>query len=173
MHIEGLDEPDSRILDVIEKNARLTYKEIGDRVGISRVSVKARMQAMEEKGIIRGYETVINPTAEPAGIRFVLDLECRPDTYEDAAEYLSRNKMIRQIYGMSGECRIHAAGFAPNTRNLENFARTIYREKLGVNRISCHTVLSVLMDRDGGVEYERNDKQGAGDKESEHLETEE
>jgi len=59
MHIEGLDETDNRILDVIEKNARLTYKEIGDRVGISRVSVKARMQAMEEKGIIRGYETVI------------------------------------------------------------------------------------------------------------------
>lgn len=173
MHIEGLDETDNRILDVIEKNARLTYKEIGDRVGISRVSVKARMQAMEEKGIIRGYETIINPTAEPTGIRFVLDLECRPDTYEDTVEYLSRNKMVRQIYGMSGECRLHAAGFAPNARNLENFARTIYREKLGVSWISCHTVLSVLMDRDGGVEYERNDKQGAGDKESEHMETEE
>ena len=39
MHIEGLDETDSRILDVIEKNARLTYKEIGDRVGISESSL--------------------------------------------------------------------------------------------------------------------------------------
>jgi DNA-binding Lrp family transcriptional regulator len=166
MNIEGLDEIDNRILDVICENARLTYREIGERVGISRVSVKARMRAMEEKGIIRGYHTVINPTAAPEGIRFVMDLECRPDSYGDVTEYLAHEKMIRQIYGLSGECRLHAAGFASNSRNLENFAKTIYREKLGVNRIAVHTILSTLMDRDGGVEYERKT-------EPEHLEREE
>ena len=35
MHIEGLDELDNRILDVIRENARLTYKEIGDAVGFT------------------------------------------------------------------------------------------------------------------------------------------
>lgn len=62
MPIEGLDELDNRILDIIKDNARMTYKEIGDRVGISRVSVKTRMDSMQEKGIIRGFQTVIDPT---------------------------------------------------------------------------------------------------------------
>ena len=73
----------------------------------------------------------------------------------NVVEYLASSKMIRQIYGVSGECRLHATGFASNTKNLQNFANTIYRSQHGVRRITCHTVLSVLMDVDGGVEYVR------------------
>lgn len=155
MHIEGIDETDNRILEIIKDNARLTYREIGERAGISRVSVKARMDAMQEKGIIRGYQTVIDPTKVPGGTKFFLDIECAPDSFEDIAEYLASGKMIRQIYCVSGECRIHAEGFAPNARNLEYFANTIYRQSHGIRRMGCHTVLSTLMDADGGVEYER------------------
>ena len=51
MHIEGIDEIDNKILDIIKDNARLTYKEIGEQAGISRVSVKTRMDALQEKGL--------------------------------------------------------------------------------------------------------------------------
>ena len=163
MQIEGIDELDNKILEIIKDNARLTYKEIGEQVGISRVSVKARMDAMQEKGIIKGFKTVIDPTNVPEGIRFFLDVECSPEHYEDVAEYLSKNRMIRQLYSVSGECRIHAVGYANNARNLEYFSNTIFRSGLGVHRISCHTVLSTMMDIDGGVEYVRY-------QESEYLE---
>ena len=155
MQIEGLDEIDNRILEIIRDNARLTYKEIGEKAGISRVSVKTRMDALQEKGIIRGYQTLIDPTKVPGGTKFFLDIECVPDYYEEMAEYLASSKMIRQIYGVSGECRIHAVGFAPNTSNLEYFTNTIYRSQRGVRRMGCHTVLSTMMDVDGVVEYVR------------------
>ena len=163
MQIEGLDEIDNRILSVIRDNARLSYKDIGEQVGISRVSVKTRMDTMQEKGIIQGYQTVIDPTKVPDGTRFFLDLECSPEHYEDLVELLAENRMIRQIYGVSGECRIHAAGFTKDSRTLENFANAIYRGQCGVRRLSCRTVLSTMMDRDGGVDYVRYQK-------SEHLE---
>ena len=163
MNIEGLDELDSRILEVIRDDARLTYKEIGEQVGVSRVSVKTRMDAMKEKGIIQGYKTVIDPTRVPEGTLFFLDLECDPYQFENVAEYLAGSKMIRKIYSVSGECRIHAVGFAPNARKLENFANAIYRSRNAVRRLSCHTVLATMMDIDGGVEYVRYQK-------PEHLE---
>ena len=164
MWIEGIDEIDNTILNIIRDNARLTYKEIGEQAGISRVSVKTRMDALQEKGIIKGFQTVIDPTNVPEGIRFFLDVECAPEHYEDVVEYLSKNKMVRQIYCVSGECRIHASGFANNVRNLEHFSNSIYRSQLGVRRIACHTVLSTMMDVDGGVEYVRY-------QEPEHMET--
>lgn len=163
MQIEGLDEIDNRILSVIRDNARLSYKDIGEQVGISRVSVKTRMDTMQGKGIIQGYQTVIDPTKVPDGTRFFLDLECSPEHYEDLVELLAENRMIRQIYGVSGECRIHAVGFTKDSRTLENFANAIYRGQCGVRRLSCRTVLSTMMDRDGGVDYVRYQK-------SEHLE---
>lgn len=163
MHIEGLDETDNKILDIIKDNARLTYKEIGELVGISRVSVKTRMDAMQEKGIIRGFQTVIDSTSVPNGTRFFLDIECVPEYYEEMVAYLADSRLIRQIYSVTGDCRIHAVGFAPNTKSLEFFANTVYRSQRGVRRMGCHTVLSTLMDTDGGVEYVRY-------QEHEHLE---
>lgn len=47
MHIEGLDALDNKILEVIKEDARLSYSEIGSRVGLSRVAVKNRMEVLE------------------------------------------------------------------------------------------------------------------------------
>ena len=57
---ETMDETDRKILDILRENARMSFSEIGSAVGISRVSVKKRMTAMEEAGIIRGYRAVID-----------------------------------------------------------------------------------------------------------------
>ena len=47
LYIEGLDVLDNQILNVIKNNARMSYSDIGEKVGVSRVSVKKRMEAME------------------------------------------------------------------------------------------------------------------------------
>ena len=155
MYIEGIDEVDNKILETIKDNARLTYKEIGEIVGISRVSVKNRMDAMQERGIIKGYQTVIDPTNVPEGTLFFIDIVGSPDHFEDVVEYLAQSKLIRQIYNLSGECRIHAIGYANHAAEMNLLSNSIFRGKLGVQKIVCHTVLSTLMDVDGGVEYVR------------------
>ena len=70
MNVEGLDVLDNKILEVIKDNARLNYSDIGTMVGLSRVAVKNRMDAMEKKGIIRGYQTVINNNHMPTGVQY-------------------------------------------------------------------------------------------------------
>ena len=54
MFLDGLDETDQKILRLLIQNARMSYSEIGQQVGISRVAVKMRVQALEKKGIIEG-----------------------------------------------------------------------------------------------------------------------
>ena len=61
MFLEGLDALDQRIVQMLIQNARSSYSEIGQAVGISRVAVKARIQALEQRGIIEEYTTIINP----------------------------------------------------------------------------------------------------------------
>ena len=61
MFLDGLDELDQKILQLLIQNARMSYSEIGQQVGISRVAVKMRVQALEKKGIIEEYTTVITP----------------------------------------------------------------------------------------------------------------
>ena len=49
MSIEGLDKLDNAILDSIRENARMSYSDIGEKVGLSRVAVKNRLDAMEKR----------------------------------------------------------------------------------------------------------------------------
>ena len=46
MFLEGLDELDQKILERLIKNARMSYSQIGQEIGISRVAVKMRVQAL-------------------------------------------------------------------------------------------------------------------------------
>ena len=55
MFLEGLDALDQKIVRMLIENARISYSDIGQKVGISRVAVKARIQALEQRGIIEEY----------------------------------------------------------------------------------------------------------------------
>ena len=49
-----------KILAIIEKNSRLTTKDIADILGENEERVKAEIESMEQEGIICGYHTLIN-----------------------------------------------------------------------------------------------------------------
>ncbi len=46
MFLEGLDDLDQKIVQLLIENARMSYSDIGQQVGISRVAWKARIQAL-------------------------------------------------------------------------------------------------------------------------------
>ena len=165
MDIHGIDEIDNKILDIMSSNARLGYTEIGKAIGLSRVSVRNRVESMEKKGIIKGYKTLIDPISAPGGIRFIVDIETQPEAYEAVAETLSKDQRIRQIYSMTGSCKLHAVGFAPTTADVGYFARNVYRNVKGVKKLEWDIVAATLMDVDGGVEYVVRQDSGA-----EHME---
>ena len=52
MFLDGLDELDQKIVKLLIQNARMSYSEIGQRIGISRVAVK--MPGSGAKGRNRG-----------------------------------------------------------------------------------------------------------------------
>ena len=61
---------DRKMLDLLTQNARYTYSELGERLGLSRVAIKNRMDALEQRGVIEGYTVIVNPAA--AGQRRIL-----------------------------------------------------------------------------------------------------
>lgn len=164
MAIPGLDEVDNRIIEILRKNARMSYSDIGHAIGKSRVAVKARIEQLEEKGIIRGYYALIDTSAVPGGIQFTLDIETEPRRYEAVIAKLSLGSMVHKIYGTSGECHIHAVGVAPNSETLGTYARHLHRSTDGVRKLSWQVLVTTYKDTERGVEYEVRHQ------EHEHLE---
>ena len=57
----SLDEKDVAILKLLQLNARITVKEISDKVNLSTTPVYERIKWMEETGVIKQYATLVDP----------------------------------------------------------------------------------------------------------------
>ncbi len=55
------DQKDLAILKLLQHNARITVKEISDKVNLSTTPVFERIKWMEETGVIKQYATIIDP----------------------------------------------------------------------------------------------------------------
>lgn len=55
-----LDETGWQLLDALQQQARLSYSELGQRVGLSAPAVSERVHKLEEAGVITGYHAEIN-----------------------------------------------------------------------------------------------------------------
>lgn len=56
-----LDRLDWRILEALQRNARVTNTELGKHIGLSQPAVTARIKRLEACGVIEGYAARINP----------------------------------------------------------------------------------------------------------------
>jgi Lrp/AsnC family leucine-responsive transcriptional regulator len=57
-----LDATDRAILDLLDQDARRTFGDIGERVGLSPSAVKRRVDRLEADGVILGYTTRVDHT---------------------------------------------------------------------------------------------------------------
>jgi Lrp/AsnC family leucine-responsive transcriptional regulator len=55
-----LDEIGRQILRTLQEDARISFSELGRRVGLSSPAVAERVRRMEEAGLIQGYRAMVN-----------------------------------------------------------------------------------------------------------------
>lgn len=149
MYLDGLDELDQRILELLTKNARYSYSDIGEIVGISRVAVKSRITAMEEAGIIEGYTTVINPQKISGAVSCFFDIETEPSGLGKVEEILAGEDMITQIYRITGKSRLHVHAVAESQEKLEIFIRETVDQLPHIRQISSDVILTRIKDVKG------------------------
>ena len=148
-----MDKTDIRITDLLKRNARMTYQELGDQIGLSRVAAKKRVQKLEAAGIIRGYNTCIYRDDE---VTMIIDIETIPEKYEEVLKYVcTKTAYIRQIFRTTKENHIHMVAVSDSVQNLAYLTRMI-RKKCGdaIVELQCHAVTEVIKDVYGGIRYE-------------------
>ena len=136
MFLDGLDELDQKIVSLLIQNARMSYSEIGQQVGISRVAVKMRVQALEQKGIIEEYTTIINPQKISGAVSCYFEIEKKNDT-------------VTQIYRVTGKSRLHVHAVASSNEEMEKLIYGTVDQLPGVVECTCNTILSRIKDIKG------------------------
>jgi Lrp/AsnC family transcriptional regulator, leucine-responsive regulatory protein len=58
-----LDSIDLKIVDLLQREGRLTMTELGERIGLSTSPCSQRVKRLEREGVITGYHARVNPAA--------------------------------------------------------------------------------------------------------------
>ena len=102
---EILDEIDLQILRTLQKNAKLTTKELADAVHLTPTPVFERQKRLEKRGYIKKYVAVLDPEKLGQGLQVYCKVKLKQINHEIANAFVRRIQRIPEVtecYNTSG-----------------------------------------------------------------------
>lgn len=102
---EILDETDLQILKTLQKNAKLTTKELADAVHLTPTPVFERQKRLEKKGYIKKYVAILDPEKLGQGLQVYCKVKLKQINHEIADAFVRRIQRIPEVtecYNTSG-----------------------------------------------------------------------
>jgi Lrp/AsnC family leucine-responsive transcriptional regulator len=119
-----LDEVNLRLLDELQRDARLTIAELGRRVGLSAPAVAERLQRLERDGVIGGYRAQIDPRALGLSLTSIIRIRPAPRELKKVADLARETPEVVECQRITGEdcffMRVHV-------RDVEHLEEVIDR----------------------------------------------
>jgi Lrp/AsnC family transcriptional regulator for asnA, asnC and gidA len=98
-----LDEIDRKILRELQRDARTSFKRIGDDIGVSEATVFVRVRKLQEKGVLTGFRAVINPKTVGKNLTAIVLVRAHPKTFPGMLNSLKKFDDVYEIYDVTGE----------------------------------------------------------------------
>ncbi len=101
-----LDPKDLAILRLLQENARITVKEISDKVNLSTTPVYERIKRMEETGVIKQYATLVDHAKVKKGLMVICYVSLKQHNKMAGAKFIKTIREMNEViecYNISGE----------------------------------------------------------------------
>ncbi|MFW9876125.1 MAG: winged helix-turn-helix transcriptional regulator [Candidatus Thorarchaeota archaeon] len=115
------DEKDKEILNVLQENYRISYKELSEKVNLAASTIHNRVQNMLRNGIIRKFDTLIDPFKAGYESIAILGLSVDPLKLEEIAQKLVNFDEIQLVATSTGDHNIILRILAQNEKDLWRF----------------------------------------------------
>ena len=102
----SLDSKDLAILQLLQKNARITVKEISDQMHLSTTPVHERIKRMEASGVIKQYATLVDHTKVKKGLMVICYVSLKEHSKNAGVKFIETMQVLNEViecYSISGE----------------------------------------------------------------------
>jgi len=106
VQVAVLDETDRRILAILEADARATNKAVADAVGIAPSTCHARIRSLQDRGVIQGFRTEIDPAAVGRSLQALIAVRLHSHARSGLTafrDYLAGLPHVESIYFVTGD----------------------------------------------------------------------
>lgn len=96
-----LDAHDVKIIEMLQRDARTSIRDIAASSGLTSPTVSARIKAMEDAGVLSGYHAEIPPSSLGQEV-IELIVKARPSDVEAVGQALAGIALVREVHIASG-----------------------------------------------------------------------
>lgn len=141
-----MDRLDLALLELLEANGRLSFAELADRQGMSKTPIWKRIKALEETGVIQGYQARLSPKGLgfdlSAFVEVVLDIDAS-EAFEAA---VMRHPAVWRCHATTGDADYLLQLFARDMDDMDQLIRAEIARLPGVRRTSTTVVTRQIKD---------------------------
>jgi len=142
-----LDKTDLAILKLLQQNARITIKEISEKVHLSTTPVHERIRRMEGNGVIKEYATIVNGAMVKRGLMVICYVSLKQHSKNAGAKFiksiLEMNEVI-ECLTISGEFDFMLKVVEENMDAYYNFHVNKLSEIENVGNVQSVFVMGVI-----------------------------
>ncbi|MCM2575805.1 Lrp/AsnC family transcriptional regulator [Streptomyces meridianus] len=119
----GIDALDGRLLELLAAEPRIGVLEASRRLGVARGTVQARLDRLQNKGVIRGFGPEVDPAALGYPVSAFATLEIKQGQGKDVREHLRSVPEVLELHTTTGHgdmlCRLVARSNADLQRVID------------------------------------------------------
>lgn len=115
-----LNKVDRDIIDILQREGRITFAQIASAVGLSPAAVHERVKKLENRGVITGYHARVDPAEVGAGVTAFISVSQTAGPRGLLEEIFERLPWIEECHHIAGEESLLLKVRAESTRALEH-----------------------------------------------------
>jgi Lrp/AsnC family leucine-responsive transcriptional regulator len=138
---------DAKILDILQRDGRRSYAEIGSEVGMSGPSAHERVKKLEARGILRGFMAQVDPASVGLGVLAFMWVTQAPGSIaDDITDAFAEIPEVEACHRIAGEGDYLLKIRASDTADLERIVRRVQTTR-HVFRTETDVVFSTPFER--------------------------
>ncbi len=151
-----------RLLELLKANARTPVESLAKQLGEREADVEARLSDYEKRGIIRGYQALINTERlDDDSVRAVIELRIRPAQdggFDRLANRIGRFDEVESMFLMSGGYDLLLFVRGRNLQEVARFVSSKLANMEGVLSTATHFMLKTYKDQGVMLEQWNHDE---------------
>jgi len=97
-----LDEVDKAILRKLQRDARISFRDIAKEVGTSEATVFVRVKKLQKNGVIKAFRAIINPEGVGKNVTAFALVKADPRSYPKVLTELQGFDEVCEVYDVTG-----------------------------------------------------------------------
>jgi Lrp/AsnC family leucine-responsive transcriptional regulator len=146
-----LDNIDASILELLQKDGRMMFKDLARAVGVSLPTVRDRINKLSELGVIKKFTVIVDSEKLWGRVSVLIFAEPPSDDDEMLAEKIKGIHQIRTGYLISGEKRLLLQVELDDIKELNEFVSKTLKTRLGISYPTSAVVTKVLKEEYGAT----------------------